>query len=532
MPETPAPSNSAARPVRRFGKTVNVIIQIALFVTAVVAINYLSCANHKRYDLTKKRNFTLSDFSEKFLNSDILQNHGAPLQAFAVMRRTSPHYSRVYHLLDEYQRLAGQAIELEFIDPLRQTDRTLELEAIYGIEYSEDMIIIDGFVDDTDANGDAQASIPSGTETTPAAGEPTDATAVTNTVKKSSNHVRAIRISDLYLQDDNQTIVAWQDEDIITSNLISSIEGSPRKIYLAADKMDLQAEDGEPAWIILARILLQQNIELRPIRLADIDTIPEDAEALALIGPTYDLNEREMKILTEYWDRQQSALLVTLDPTAQLDNLRIFLRSYGITARSDRIITVKNGQTLSNVQCIFSRGAEINNSLEGKSTVFEGVSCSLEVRENDDRLLNKRIQPIGLAQAVSGWWGETRFDEQSPLFNPEEDYAEPLFLSAAVIRGQATSDDTANLVSKMVVIGNTDFLADRKTRPEQADFIQSSINWLIGREQLIGIGPKKLYRHKMTILPAHNAFITKLVLIFIPAAAILLALIVWNTRRA
>lgn len=543
MPETSA-SSSPARPVRRAGRTVNVIIQTILFVTAVVAANYLSCANHKRYDLTEKRNFTLSDFSQKFLKSDILQNHGAPVQAFVVMRRTSPHYSRIYHLLDEYQRLAGKAMSLEFIDPLRQTDRTLELEAIYGIQYSEDMIIIDGFVNKTESDEDAETnqatnptSAPKAQDSanaleTAAAADANPAANANPAVKKPSSHLRAIRVSDLYLQDENQIIVAWQDEDIITSNLISSIEGSPRTIYLAADKMNLQSQDGEPAWIVLARILLQQNIELRPIRLADIDAIPEDAEALALIGPAYDLNERELKMLKQYWDRQQSALLVTLDPTAKLDNLRIFLRSYGITARNDRIITVKDGQTLSNAQCLFSRGSEINSSLQGKSTVFEGVSCSLEVRENDERLLNKRIQPIGLAQAVSGWWGETRLHEQNPLFNPEEDYPEPLFLSAAILRGQATSDDTANLVSKMVVIGNTDFLASRKTRPEQADFIQSSVNWLIGREELIGIGPKKLYRHKMTILAAHNAFITKLVLIFMPAAIILIALIVWNTRRA
>ena len=445
------------------------------------------------------------------------------------MRRTSPHYSRVYHLLDEYQRIAGDAIKLEFIDPLRQTDRTLELEAIYGIKYSEDMIIIDGLVNEDTTNSDDQ---PSQTSTSiPSTGD-AEADKANQTAQKTSGHLRVVRVSDLYLQDDNQTIVAWQDEDVITSNFISAIEGSPRRIYLAADKMNIQEEDGQPAWIILSRMLVQQNIELRPIRLADIETIPEDAEGLALIGPAYDLNERELKILTEYWDRQQSALLITLDPTAQLDNLRIFLRSYGITARNDRIITVKNGQSLSNVQSIFARGAEINSSLGGKSTVFEGVSCSLEVRENDDRLLNKRIQPIALVKATSGWWGETRFDEQNPAFNVEEDYSEPLYLSAAIIRGQATSDETANLVSKMVVIGNTDFLATRKTRPEQADFIKSSVNWLIGREELIGIGPKKLYRHKMTILPAHNAFITKLVLIFIPAAALLISLIVWNTRRA
>lgn len=520
---------SSARPIRRTGQTVNVIIQISLFAIALIAANYLSCTNHQRYDLTEKRDFTLSDTSKKFLTGQAVQKRESPLRIYAIIRRTSPHYSRMYHLLDEYKRIAGDAIRLEFVDPLRQTDRTLELEAVYGIKYLEDLVIIDGFsvtkkITDSDQSQDASILNPELSES--------EAQQAKLLKQERSRHLRAVRVSDLNLKDNDQTIIAWQDEDIITSNLIRAIEGSPRKVYLAADKMDLDAVDGEPAWIVLTRILLEQNIELSPLRLAEIDAIPDDAEGFALIGPRYDLSKKELKILSDYWDRQQSAILVTLDPTAKLDNLRIFLRSYGITPRTDRVITVKNGQTLSNVESVFSRGAEINTQLEGKSTVFEGPSCSLEVRENDDRLLNKRIQPIALAQAVSGWWGETRLNEPYPVWNPEEDHGEPLYISAAIIRGQATSDATANLVSKMVVIGNTDFLATRKTRPEQADFIRSSVNWLIGREELIGIGPQKLYRHKMTILPAHNAFITKVVLIFIPAAALLTSLIVWNTRRA
>lgn len=528
MPDS-SKNKSSVRPIRRTGQTINVIIQISLFLVALLAANYLSCTNHQRYDLTEKSDFTLSDTSEKFLTSQAIQDRESPLRVFAVMRRTSPHYSRIYHLLDEYQRIAGDAIMLEFVDPLRQTDRTLELEAIYGIKYIEDMIIIDGFSQSEEVADSAQLDDTSVSNSE--LGE-SEAQQTKNPKRKRSRHLRAVRVSDLYLQGDDQNIIAWQDEDIITSNFIRAIEGSPRKIYLAADKMNLGAVDGEPAWIVLTRILLEQNIELSPVRLAEIDAIPEDAEGFALIGPRYDLTKKELKILSDYWDRQQSAILVTLDPRAKLDNLRIFLRSYGITPRNDRIITVKNDETLSNVESVFSRGAEINTQLEGKSTVFEGPSCSLEVSENDDRLLNKRIQPIALAQAVSGWWGETRLDQQYPVWNPEEDHGQPLYISAAIIRGQATSDETANLVSKMVVIGNTDFLATRKTRPEQADFIRSSVNWLIGREELIGIGPRKLYRHKMTVLAAHNAFITKVVLIFMPAAALLTSLIVWNTRRA
>lgn len=528
MPDSPAPT-STARPVRRAGKSIIIAIQVVLFVIVIIAANYLSCANHRRYDLTERQDFTLSDFSAKYINSNAVQKREAPLQIIAVMRRTSPHYNRIYHLLDEYARLGKNAITLELVDPLRQTDRTLEIESAYGIRYIEDMIIIDG-------RPETGKQTESPDEPQSAPGESSAATngdnAETDKKQQLSSHVRAMHISDLYLQDNRRAIIAWQDEDVITSSIIGAIEGVPRKIYLAVDKINLDADAGDPAWLILAEMLGQQNVQLVPIRLAEMDSIPEDAEGFALIGPQYDLNDREMKILSDYWDRQQSSVLVTLDPTARLDNLRIFLRSYGITPRRDRIMTTRNGQAISNVQAMFSRGAEINSDLGGKSTVFEGYSCSLEVRENDDRLLNKRIQPIALVQAAADWWGETRFNQQNAQYDSEEDHAPPLYLSAAILRGQATSDETSNLVSKMVIIGNTDFLASRKTRPEQADFIKSSVNWLIGREDLIGIGPRKLHQHKITILDAHNSFITQVVLIFLPAGALLMSLIVWNMRRA
>ncbi|MEJ6571824.1 MAG: Gldg family protein [Akkermansiaceae bacterium] len=530
-----SPSTPATRPVRRIGRSINVIIQVVLFIIAVIAANYLSCGQHKRYDLTERQDFTLSDFSSKYLKSDAVQKREKPIQVIAVIRRSSPHYSRMYNMLDEYKRLGGDAVNLEFVDPIRQTDRTLEIENTYGQSYLEDMIIVDGRgiepkpkpVSADSVNTDESKVTESVKTDKPPAEKP-----VASEKQKQSAHVRTVRISDLYLQDDKRNIVAWQDEDVITSTFIGAIEGVPRKIYFAADKVNLEDNDGDPAWQVLAEMLWQQNILLTPIRLSETQSIPEDAQGFALIAPQYDLNEREIKVLAEYWDRQQAAIFITLDPKIKLDNLRIFLRSYGVTPRNDRIMSVHNEQTLSNVQSLFSRGAEINNDLGGKSTIFDGSTCSLEVRENDDQLLNKRIHPVALIEASTGWWGETRYEEENPEFNKEEDTAAPLYLSAAILRGQATSDDTANLVSKMVIIANTDFLSNKKTRPEQADFVKSSVNWLVGREDLIGIGPKKLYRHKITILDAHNSFISKLVLFFLPAAALLASLVVWNMRRA
>ncbi|NWK57099.1 Gldg family protein [Verrucomicrobiaceae bacterium N1E253] len=508
------------RPIRRAGQSLTVIIQLVLILIAVGAANYLSCARHKRIDLTENETFTLSDHTDKLITGSAIQKRTSPIRVIAVIRRSSPHYSRMYNLLDAYKGTAGKSIDLEFVDPARQTDRTLEIANTYKQPYIDDMIIIDG-------RPQTKTTPETTPETTNSNAGPSDNFAA---------HIRTIKVKDLYIEEVDQFkqryIAAWQDEDIVSSAILGAIEGNPRRMYFATDKSNLEATDGAPAWQILANMLWQQNILLTPLRLADIQRIPDDAEGFALIAPQYDLDERELEILNEYWDRPQSSLLVTLDPNIKLNNLRIFLRNYGITPRNDRIIQVKNKQTLSNVRAIFTRGPKINIDLGGKSTVFDGSTCSLEVRENDDQLTNRRITPISLIQATEGWWGETRYTEESPQFNKEEDNEAPLYLSAAVIRGQATSDATINLVSKMVVIANTDFLAKKNTRPEQADFVKSSTNWLIGREELIGIGPRKLYRHKITLLNSHNTFINRLLLIFLPALAILISLVVWNMRRA
>ena len=526
MPDTEA-TTSEQRPIRRLARSFLVTVQIVAFLVIIVALNYLSCAKHTRIDLTERRDFTLSDYTHKLLEGDSIQNRTSPIRIIAVIRRNSPHYSRMRNLLDEYNRLGEKAVELEFVDPARQVERTLEIQKIYDMPYIEDMIIVDGRSESKGdkSSGEAEANTEEA-ETSPPKSEK----------QQLSAHVRSVLVKHLYLegtdQFNNRFISAWQDEDVMTSSLIGAVEGIPRKVYFAADKSSLEAKDGKPPWQVLSSMLSYQNIQLVPIRLTDIKSIPEDAEGFALVAPQYDLDDREIDILKDYWDRPKSSVLITLDPLVELNKLKIFLRAYGVTPRNDRIISVQDGEVLSSARATFARGAEITRDLGGNATIFDGSSSSLEVRENDDLLMNRRILPIALIQAANGWWGETRDDTENPVFNEEEDHQAPLYLAAAVLRGQATSDDTAPLVSKMVIIGNTDFLITKNTRPEQADFMKSSINWLIGREELIGIGPRKLHRHKITLLDSHNSFINKILLIFLPAALILTSLIVWNVRRA
>lgn len=517
---------AAARPIRRLPIGTAVTVQLGLAAVILVAVNFLSAGNHRQWDLTRAGDFTLSPLTANYLASDQLGSRERPVHLIAAVRRASPHYARLRALLGEYERAAKGGITVEFVDPVRDADRALEVADSYQHVFIEDVIIVD-------------AAPPPG-----AAGAEEDA----EEDDAASARIRFLPVEDLivYRTDarGQRRIAGYQAEDLLSSELIAAVEGKPRRLYFLADKSQLQDAGENTPWSVLSGTLRRQNVLLTPLRLSEAGEIPADAEGVALVAPRYDLDERELEILRDYWMRPRSALLVILDPAHRPDRLRSFLREHGVTPRDDRIVTVRNGRTSSRVRATFSFGAQlnrINTDLAGKATVFEGGTSSLEIREGAEDLLNRRIFPLALIEAAPGFWGESRYEEGAPAFDPAEDHGNPvpvagqstgLYPAAAVIRGNATNDRTAELTSRMVVMSNVSFLHPDRLRPEQIDFLRNSANWLLGREELLGVGPRPVQNYKLNLIPAQVSFVNRLNLFIIPGAFLFLALFTWNSRRA
>jgi len=146
--------------------------------------------------------------------------------------------------------------------------------------------------------------------------------------------------------------------------------------------------------------------------------------------------------------------------------------------------------------------------------------------------MTKQIHPIALVQAADGFWGETKFGEKDTAFDEKEDNKPPLYLAACVTRGAINDDRLASETSRMVVIANTDFLDPKQQRAENIDFLASSVNWLMDRQSLTGIGPRTLGTYKLPLLEAQVSFINRVNLLFLPAFLILIGAFVWSSRRA
>jgi hypothetical protein len=85
----------------------------------------------------------------------------------------------------------------------------------------------------------------------------------------------------------------------------------------------------------------------------------------------------------------------------------------------------------------------------------------------------------------------------------------------------------------MIVMGNTQFLRPNNMRGELNHFMVSSINWLAGREDLVGsIGQKPVQSQKITIPEKQKSQINLAILFGLPCFAAILAFIVWLNCRS
>ena len=505
------------QPVKKLGLGVRAVLQIVFAILSLVFIYYLAFTYQTRKDLSERSDFTVSEATENLLRSSGVMDREEPIKIIAALRKSSPHYSRLRPVVDEYERLSKGKVKLEYLDPIRDKDRAFEIQNNYGDLLADRLFEDDIFI--IDARKGASANSVEATE---------DVT----------SHLRYLPASSMVISrtdiNNQRRIVGYQDEDLLSSMLQSAIEGKPRIMYLVEDKSDLEVTAAGSPLQVISEALQKQNIYLLPLKISQVDRIPENAEGLVIVAPEYDFEPKEIEVLESYWKRPSSAIIAYLNPTTRPVNLRAFLRKNGVTPRDDRIIRTRNGRTENQVLATFTVGAGlgVNGSLEMKSVPFEGRVGSLEVREGAEDLVANRIQAYSLIETAPDFWGETDYKKANPKYDDDSDYSGPLSIGAAVIRGNANSDNTAPNISKMIVLSTSDFLDPARLGNEQLDFVKNSTYWLLGREELMGIGPRSLQRRKLNLIKDDIKFLSNIVLFFIPMGLFLVAMFVWNIRRA
>ncbi len=513
MDQTPSSSNSPAAPqprsntIRRLAIGANVLSQVLIFSAIVAMINYVNFRHFKRWDFSRSQKYALAP-----LTKNLLSNLKKPVKAVVFFPNFQVISQDVTSLLREYEYASDKKLSVEIVDPYRNLLRAKELSEKYKFGSSDNIVILD--------------------------------------VEGKSKFVNAMDMAEMdnsgAMMGQPPTVRAFKGEEAITSALLEITEEKQSKVYFLTGH-------GEPSPMAqdlsaLKAFTERQNIKSDLLNLNNVDAVPADASAVAILGPKADLSDREIKLLSDYWNDRNGRIFLAVSGNLKTTRLAEWLANSGIALQQD--VVVKNGTMLvlqggqptlrpgivtTAVGFTPPNSKAVLKDAAGFDLQLAGLTQSLAV--NAQKAGAEKIRSTVLITTTPDYWGETEYAQGSPVAatkDPQNDHIGPLSLALALEHGGVQDPRVKVETGRMVVVGNFSFLTNEGLRASEGglDFAINALNWLINREQLAGIPPKPKQAVSLSLNEKQMGNLALAVMGIIPCTFALLGVGVWIRRRA
>jgi ABC-2 type transport system permease protein len=496
--ETKPRQTRSRKKIRRVRIGFNVLAQIVLVLFLVAMVNSIAFKHYARWDFSRDQKYALSDKTKRFL--DTLKGK---MRITVFFPPTTSITTDVQNLLTEYQYAGKGKIDIEHIDPERNLSRAKELFDKYKVVTDEPLLVVD--------------------------------------YEGRNKTVKASEMADIdqsgMALGEGPRVAAFKGEQAITSAMIDLVEGKKKTLGYVLGHKEPPLTEGS-AISVLKTFIENENIQFKEVNLLDLDAIPEDVRTVMIIGPQYDFSDREMKLLRNFWDKQGRILLL-LDPAAKTPKLDAFVSELGVKVNDDRLMVfLRTGiQELAltrDVQAHFLGDSPITRRLADVRALFLGGTSSLTLEPDRARAANIRIEP--LIQAEKGYFAETDYntDNQAKLqADANRDGNTQITIGAAIEKGGSADQRVQLNSSRLVVVSNATFIQDNAITQDQQglDFMSGSVNWLLSREQLIGIAPKVSKPLTFSLNGDALARLRWIILVFMPLIPAVVGMVVWWQRR-
>lgn len=495
-----AATSPQPRKIRRLQIGVNVLVQSALLILLALMINSISFKHYKRWDFSRDQKYALSDKTKRFLDGV-----KGKMRITVFFSPQSPIAGDVQNLLTEYQYGGKGKIDVEYIDPERNLSRAKEVLDRYKVVSGESLLIVDHDKRNKTVKESEMAEID---QAGMAFGEPPHVT-------------------------------AFKGEQAITSAMIDLVEGKKNTIGYMTGHKEPVITDSSPI-SVLKTFIENENVKFQELNLFDVGAIPTNLKMVMLAGPQYDLSDREMKLLRDFWDKQ-GRILVLLDPAARTPKLDAFLNELGVKVNDDRLMVfLKTGiQELALTRDVYARflgESPITARLADSRAIFFGATSSLTLDPNRVRTANIRLQP--LIQAEKGYFAETDYNSNDQAkFQADATKAAgapPNTIGVSIEKDGSADERVQVNSSRIVVVSNATFIQDNALTQDQQglDFISGCANWLLSREKLIGIAPKTTKPLTFSLTEDSLRSVRWIILVLLPLFPAIIGSVVWWQRRA
>lgn len=275
--------------------------------------------------------------------------------------------------------------------------------------------------------------------------------------------------------------------------------------------------------------LERDNLETESLSLLSGDSVPEEVECILINSPSTDISETEKDMLIEYLDNGGRLLIISgTVQEDELTNLNAVAEYYGISVLEGVVVEEDTGYYVFEGPVMLM--PEMNSSditdplIEDNYHVIVPVSKALDLSEvSDDVTVTSLLESSESSFIKEEGYDITTYEKE------DGDIEGPLSLAVLV-----TKDLKDDRQSQFVWIASSEILNEvynSYSSDANEDFVLNALEMMCEKDDSISVRSKSLTNEYLTISTSDSSLIKVVTIAVIPAAYLVIGIIVVVRRR-
>ncbi len=342
------------------------------------------------------------------------------------------------------------------------------------------------------------------------------------------------------------------DERAISTTLLKMLSTGTGKFYFTQGHNELSIVSQADTGILRAARVLDSvlRIQLAEINLLTAESIPEDATALVIVGPSSAFDEKEVQLIESYVERGGRLIILAnppyIDPVfggandtlLNDDPLTKYLwDEFGVRLREDLVVDLESSldSEFNPIPSFYSSSNPMMQDFSNNLPIVLSLVRSIEVVEQPNERQSRYLrEPLMLSSEQS--YGESSLQAFQggalTSYEENEDIAGPLPMGVAVRTPMQL--DTPDENTRVVLVGDVDWVTNQFVSNFQGNalFWSNIGEWITSTEEipifdaqtdpgLLPISATQQQRQRISLFTT----------VFMPLMVLAVGLLVWFTRR-
>ncbi len=469
---------------QRFHVGINILLAYLL----LLAVFMLSIRFIVRSDWSARSFYALSDRT-----TALLDELDQVVEITVLFQEEHRLYEDIQQLLKEYEA-ASSLVRVRWIDPVLDRGQTEALALQFSIQEAQVLILDNG----------AEHRV-----------------------------IRATQMMDVEPVEgtDRFQLIGFRGEQMISQALLELKESIRPKVYFLQGhgELSLQMSRNGRSLSRISTMAQQRAIELDSLIISGNNPIPEDADAVVIAGPLLQISAGVLGVLEDYLS--QNGRLMVLQDSLRQSGLESLLRRWGVAMPQGVVIDPE--KTL--------RGRELNVEDFSGHAICRGLDATVQLLMPAAVLPARRAKQAGfvdqlriesLMNSSEKSWLETSVQRGRDVFNiANGDVAGPLPLGLAIERGVSKGLDVEIGASRLVVLGDSDFIENQYLVGANGEFFLRCLEWLVDRDELINVAPRIVQEIRLPLDVGRMRLLFWIFAIGVPALMVIFgSLVAWRRR--